>query len=89
MKVTATAQALAPEAPQNGAGLIDPELPITPAEGWAMVGALKISLEPYKGLWIATFRNDESFVYLPVSGATPFEAVTELLAQLGVEVAHG
>jgi hypothetical protein len=68
-----------------------PEEPITPAEAWAMVDDLKINIEYSLKTkrWIATFRNDEKYIYLPVDGATAFESVVELLAQIGVEVAHG
>lgn len=70
---------------------IGPEQVITPAEAWAMVEELKISVEysPKTERWVATFRNGEKYIYLPVDGATAFAAVTELLAQIGVEVAHG
>jgi hypothetical protein len=81
--VTATATAKA-EA-------IRPEQAITPAEAWAMVDELKIDIEHSRksDACIATFRNDERYLYLPVTGPTAFEAVKELLAQIGVEVAYG
>lgn len=87
--VTATAQALAPEAPHNGAGLIDVSLPITPVEAWVLLTELRIGLEWYAGQYIATYRDRESNTYLPVPGPTAFAALVELLNQLGVEVAHG
>lgn len=56
-----------------------------------MVDDLKISVEYLRksDQWVATFRNDEKYIYLPVNGPTAFKAVEELLAQIGVEVAHG
>jgi len=56
-----------------------------------MVDQLKIDIEHSRksDVCIATFRNDEKYTYLPVGGETAFEAVVELLAQIGVEVAHG
>jgi hypothetical protein len=70
---------------------LEPERAITPAEAWAMVNELRISVEhsPKTETWIATFRNDEKYIYLPVGASTAFDAVKELLAQIGVEVAHG
>jgi hypothetical protein len=89
LNLTATAKAAAPEAPQNGAGSIDPTLPITPVEAWAMVTKLQIGLEWYGGQYIATYRNRERDIYLPVPADSAYGAVVELLSQLGVEVAHG
>jgi hypothetical protein len=73
------------------AGPIKPALPITPAEAWIMVGRLKIGLEYRQETksWIATFRNRSLNIFLPVVADTAFGAVTELLSEIGVEVAHG
>lgn len=73
------------------AKVIEPELVITPAEAWAMVDELKINLEHLRKSdeCIAIFRNDERYIYLPVTGATAFHAVTELLAQLGAKAPYG
>jgi hypothetical protein len=73
------------------AKVIRPKVVITPAEAWAMVNKLKISVEYQEksGRWVATFRNGAEDIYLPVPGRTAFAAVQELLAQIGVEVAHG
>jgi hypothetical protein len=70
---------------------IKPRVVITPAEAWVMVNKLKISVEYLENSdqWVATFRNKAESIYLPVPGPTAFRAVQELLAQLGVEVAHG
>jgi hypothetical protein len=73
------------------ARVIKPKVVITPAEAWTMVNKLKISVEYSTGSdqWVATFRNGAEAIYLPVPGQTAFGAVQELLAQIGVEVAHG
>lgn len=81
---TATATALAPRS-----GAIKPERAITAEEAWAMVTELRVSLEFWRGQFIATFRNDERGICLPVPGPTAFDAIVALLEQLGVEVAHG
>lgn len=64
---------------------------ITPGEAWIIVNKLKISVEHSEtsGQWVATYRNKAKSIYLPVPGETAFAAVQELLAQIGVEVAHG
>jgi hypothetical protein len=71
--------------------VVRPKVVITPAEAWAMVNKLKICVEYLEGSsrWLATFRNEAESIYLPVPGQTAFGAVQELLAQIGVEVAHG
>jgi hypothetical protein len=68
-----------------------PKVVITPAEAWVWVTRLKIGVEYLEtsDQWLATFRNKAKFIYLPVPGQTAFGAVQELLAQIGVEVAHG
>jgi hypothetical protein len=73
------------------AQVVRPKVVITPAEAWAMVNKLKICVEYLEasGRWLATFRNGAESIYLPVPGQTAFGAVQELLAQIGVEVAHG
>jgi hypothetical protein len=73
------------------AQVVKPKVVITPAEAWAMVNKLKICVEYLEtsGRWLATFRNGAESIYLPVPGQTAFGAVQELLAQIGVEVAHG
>lgn len=70
---------------------LKPKIVITPAEAWAMVDELKIDIEHLRKSdgCIATFRNEEAYIYLPVGAPTAFGAVQELLAQIGVEVAHG
>jgi hypothetical protein len=70
---------------------VKPKVVITPAEAWVWVTRLKIGVEYLEGSdqWLATFRNKAKSIYLPVSGQTAFGAVQELLAQIGVEVAHG
>lgn len=87
--VTATARAKTPEAPQRGAGVIKLNLPISPAEAWAAVAALRIGIEWYEGMFIATYRDRERNTYLPVPGETAFAAVVDLLMQLSVEVVNG
>jgi hypothetical protein len=71
--------------------MVKPKVVVTPAEAWVLVTKLKISVEPLEASdrWVATFRNKEKSIYLPVPGRTAFAAVQELLSQIGVEVAHG
>jgi hypothetical protein len=68
-----------------------PKVVVTPAEAWVMINKLKIGVEHLEtsGQWLATFRNKAKSIYLTVPGPTAFAAVQELLAQIGVEVAHG
>jgi len=70
---------------------VKPKVVVTPAEAWAMVNKLKIGVEYLESSdhWLATFRNKADSIFLPVPGTTAFAAVQELLAQIGVEVAHG
>ena len=70
---------------------LKPKVVITPGEAWVLVNKLKISVEHLEasGQWLATFKNKADSIYLPVPGPTAFASVQELLAQIGVEVAHG
>jgi hypothetical protein len=89
--VTAVAKARTVKRGRAATRALKPRVVITPAEAWAMVNKLKISVEYQEksGRWLATFRNRAESIYLPVPGQTAFGAVQELLAQIGVEVAHG
>jgi hypothetical protein len=73
------------------AQVVRPKVVVTPAEAWVYVNKLKICVEYLEssGRWLATFRNGAEAIYLPVPGTSAFAAVQELLAQIGVEVAHG
>jgi hypothetical protein len=73
------------------AHVVQPVAALTPREAWRLVRELKISIEyrEESDRWIAVFRNRASNIFLPVIGETPFQAVKELLSELGAEVAHG
>ncbi|HKQ90877.1 MAG TPA: hypothetical protein VJZ77_09355 [Blastocatellia bacterium] len=89
--VTATAKAKSIKRGRAAAKAPKPKVVVTPGEAWVMVNKLKIGVEYLEASdrWLATFRNKEKSIYLPVPGRTAFGAVQELLAQIGVEVAHG
>ena len=89
--VTAVARAKPVKRGRAAAKAPKPKIVVTPAEAWVMVNKLKIGVEYMESSdqWLATFRNKAKSIYLPVPGQTAFGAVQELLAQIGVGVAHG